>query len=157
MHLKHGISSSTFRLLLPSLFKRKEWAAFRLSVAPERSSFRQSIWSLFHYSPAQFHFKPGALSISRKSSQLALPSNPNRSIPLSRAHYYMHKNCNEFVKTDAQTGMLSGIPKSAMCVQRFDDSRNSAIHNTYRVSLRSSSIQEPRDPLFIVFFCFCIV
>ena len=37
-----------------------------------------------------------------------------------------------------------------MCVQRFDDSLNSAIHNTYRVSLRSSSMQEPRDPLFIV-------
>ena len=52
--------------------------------------------------------------------------------------------------TDAQTGMPFGIPKGAMCVQRFDDSRNSAIHNTYRVSLRSSSMQEPRDPLFMV-------
>jgi hypothetical protein len=34
-----------------------------------------------------------------------------------------------------------------MCVQRFDDSRNSAIHITYRISLRSSSLREPRDPL----------
>ena len=40
------------------------------------------------------------------------------------------------------------LPKqSARCVQRFDDSRNSAIHTTYRISLRSSSLREPRDPL----------
>lgn len=38
----------------------------------------------------------------------------------------------------------------AMCVQRFDDSLNSAIHITYRISLRSSSMREPRDPLLKV-------
>jgi hypothetical protein len=37
-----------------------------------------------------------------------------------------------------------------MCVQRFDDSRNSAIHTTYRISLRSSSLREPRYPLLRV-------
>ena len=52
--------------------------------------------------------------------------------------------------TDTQTSMLSGIPESAICVQRFDDSLNSAIHITYRVSLRSSSMLEPRDPLLKV-------
>src|SRR3954465_2264424 len=46
--------------------------------------------------------------------------------------------------------MLFGIPKSARCVQRFDDSLDSAIHITYRVSLRSSSMREPRDPLLKV-------
>lgn len=51
---------------------------------------------------------------------------------------------------DARTGMPSGIPEGAMCVQRFDDSRNSAIHITYRISLRSSSMPEPRDPLLKV-------
>ena len=51
------------------------------------------------------------------------------------------------VFTDTQTSMLFGIPKSAICVQRFDDSRNSAIHTTYRISLRSSSSREPRYPL----------
>jgi hypothetical protein len=50
---------------------------------------------------------------------------------------------------DSQTGMLSGIPGSAICVQRLDDSR-SAIHITYRISLRSSSLREPRDPLLKV-------
>jgi hypothetical protein len=37
-----------------------------------------------------------------------------------------------------------------MCVQRLDDSLNSAIHITYRISLRSSSMPEPRDPLLKV-------
>jgi hypothetical protein len=37
-----------------------------------------------------------------------------------------------------------------MCVQRFDDSLNSAIHINYRISLRSSSLPEPRDPLLKV-------
>jgi hypothetical protein len=40
--------------------------------------------------------------------------------------------------------------EGAMCVQRFDDSLNSAIHTTYRISLRSSSMREPRDPLLKV-------
>ncbi|CAM9429096.1 unnamed protein product, partial [Choristocarpus tenellus] len=34
----------------------------------------------------------------------------------------------------------------ARCVQRFDDSRDSAIRKTYRISLRSSSLREPRHP-----------
>ncbi|KAF1928462.1 hypothetical protein M421DRAFT_101255 [Didymella exigua CBS 183.55] len=46
--------------------------------------------------------------------------------------------------------MPHGIPRGAMCVQRFDDSLNSAIHTTYRISLRSSSMPEPRDPLLKV-------
>ena len=40
----------------------------------------------------------------------------------------------------------SSVKRSARCVQRFDDSR-SAIRITYRISLRSSSSQEPRYPL----------
>jgi hypothetical protein len=53
-----------------------------------------------------------------------------------------------------QTGVPSGIPKGAMCVQRFDDSLNSAIHTTYRISLRPSSMREPRDPLLKVIYRF---
>ena len=59
---------------------------------------------------------------------------------------------------DAQTGMLPGYPESAICVQRFDDSLNSAIHTTYRNWLRSSSMHEPRDPpLEVVTFSFCFL
>jgi hypothetical protein len=43
-----------------------------------------------------------------------------------------------------------------MCVQRFDDSLNSAIHTTYRISLRSSSMPEPRDPLLKVLIFVCL-
>ena len=37
-------------------------------------------------------------------------------------------------------------PGSARCVQSFDDSLDSAIRITYRISLRSSSMREPRHP-----------
>jgi hypothetical protein len=46
--------------------------------------------------------------------------------------------------------MPARILAGAMCVQRFDDSLNSAIRITYRISLRSSSMPEPRDPLLKV-------
>ena len=39
---------------------------------------------------------------------------------------------------------------SARCVQNFDDSLSSAIRMTYRISLRSSSLWEPRHPLLKV-------
>jgi hypothetical protein len=55
------------------------------------------------------------------------------------------------VRNGARTGVPPGIPEGAICVQRFDDSLNSAIHITYRISLRSSSMPEPRDPLLKVF------
>jgi hypothetical protein len=43
-------------------------------------------------------------------------------------------------------------PESAICVQRLDDSLNSAIRITYRISLRSSSLREPRYPLLRVVY-----
>ena len=52
--------------------------------------------------------------------------------------------------SDAQADMPSANASGAICVQRFDDSRNSAIHTTYRISLRSSSLREPRYPLLRV-------
>lgn len=36
--------------------------------------------------------------------------------------------------------------RSAMCVQNLDDSLSCAIRITYRISQRSSSVREPRDP-----------
>jgi hypothetical protein len=42
----------------------------------------------------------------------------------------------------------------ASCVQSFDDSLSDAIRMTYRISLRSSSLWEPRHPLLKVFICF---
>ena len=42
------------------------------------------------------------------------------------------------------------ITEGAMCVQRLDDSQCLAIHTTFRSLLRSSSVQEPRDPVLKV-------
>ena len=76
------------------------------------------------------------LDFNETAGTVQTPNTKHRSYEVS---------CN-----DAQTGMPLGIPRSAMCVQRFDDSLNSAIHITYRISLRSSSMPEPRDPLLKV-------
>lgn len=46
------------------------------------------------------------------------------------------------------------MASGATCVQRLDGSRDSAIHTKYRISLRSSSMREPRYPLPRVVFCF---
>jgi hypothetical protein len=79
-------------------------------------------------------------------------SNPASSPYTSKSMKEREKKAE--VVTDTQTSMPSGIPEGAMCVQRFDDSLNSAIHITYRISLRSSSMREPRDPLLKVVFEF---
>ena len=47
--------------------------------------------------------------------------------------------------------------RGASCVQRFDDSQIHADRITYRTLLRSSSLQEPRDPLLKVVFCIYMV
>ena len=44
-----------------------------------------------------------------------------------------------------------------MCVQKSDGSLKSAIHNAYRISLRPSSMREPRHPLLKVFSDFYLV
>ncbi len=51
---------------------------------------------------------------------------------------------------DTQISILPVVTGSAMCVQRFDDSREFADRITYRISLRSSSLWEPRHPLLKV-------
>ncbi len=75
------------------------------------------------------------------------------SDPLGRIPFVKQKKILGVIGINgSQTGMLPGIPESAICVQKFDDSLNSAIHTTYRNSLRSSSLREPRDPLSKVVF-----
>ena len=70
----------------------------------------------------------------------------------SAATPILHTDVRE-IETDTQRGMLPRALESATCVQRFDDSLNSAIRITYRISLRSSSLWEPRYPLLRVVFC----
>ena len=66
-----------------------------------------------------------------------------------RLHVFL-RTPSSIDRTDTQEGVLAGVPTSATCVQRFDDSLNSAIRITYRISLRSSSMREPRYPLLRV-------
>ena len=61
-----------------------------------------------------------------------------------------HHQGDGSVGTDSQTGILATEVSSAMCVQRLDDSQECACRMTFRISLRSSSLQEPRDPLLKV-------
>ena len=75
-----------------------------------------------------------------------------------KAHRSRTKHCSlatatqsESKRGDTQPDMLLGY-NSAICVQKFNDSRKSAIHTTFRALLRSSSTHEPRDPLFRVVF-----
>ena len=53
---------------------------------------------------------------------------------------------------DAETDRPLTEVLGAICVQKLDDSRDSAIHIKYRISLRSSSLREPSDPLLQVVF-----
>ena len=46
-------------------------------------------------------------------------------------------------------------PRSAICVQKFDDSLSFAIRITYRILQRSSSLREPRYPSLRVVHCYC--
>jgi hypothetical protein len=87
------------------------------------------------------YFRGAGLSNETKASTPPIPKEKGLSFPFEDVN-------------DTQTGMPLGIPRGARCVQRFDDSRNSAIHITYRISLRSSSMREPRDPLLKVVFSF---
>ena len=77
-----------------------------------------------------------------------LNHNKNHSPP--RIVIVIQQQLLRVVSTDTETGMLPGVPGSAICVQKFDDSLYSAIRITYRISLRSSSLREPRYPLLKV-------
>ena len=89
-----------------------------------------------------------------RRTSLVLPSLFEKSGQQTRCPHATPGVCSFY--HDTQTGMLPGYPESAICVQRFDDSLNSAIHTTYRNWLRSSSMHEPRDPpLEVVTFLLC--
>ena len=56
----------------------------------------------------------------------------------------------EWCQQTLRQACSQGYPGSARCVQSFDDSLDSASRKTYRISLRSSSLREPRYPLLRV-------
>ena len=90
--------------------------------------------------------------ISADAFQGSWPHKEASKINTPTSIHSTSKSLRGWYINDTQTGILLGIPRSARCVQRFDDSLNSAIHITYRISLRSSSMREPRDPLLKVVY-----
>ena len=90
---------------------------------PERRRNSRSLRKIGWKTPRRLHFEG--------RGRTATPQGPREAV---------------YVVSDTQTDMLPREPESAICVQRFDDSLNSAIHTTYRSWLRSSSMHEPRDP-----------
>ena len=73
-----------------------------------------------------------------------------RDCQLCRLFRLSKKGRRQGGSTDAEAGVPLAEASGAICVQRLDDSRNSAIHIKYRISLRSSSLREPRYPLLRV-------
>jgi len=89
-------------------------------------------------------------SYYEKKAQITETIYDLKSLNLRRENSLSNSTLSSVDRTDTQEGILPGMPRSATCVQRFDDSLNSAIRITYRVSLRSSSMREPRYPLLRV-------
>ena len=89
-------------------------------------------------------------------SQFPKPSlvTPRRNGPYPhlrrRIAYSLRQDVEEIDKPILREAWSQVYPVTAICVQRFDDSLSSAIRITYRISLRSSSLREPRYPLLRV-------
>ena len=65
-------------------------------------------------------------------------------------HIHIHTHTHSLV-TAVLCGTQTDMPRrGACCVQKLDDSQIHADRTTYRTLLRSSSMQEPRDPLLKV-------
>ena len=70
---------------------------------------------------------------------------------------HLHAHSGVYLEPILKEACSQGYPVSAICVQRFDDSLSFAIRITYRISLRSSSLREPRYPLLRVVYVFVFV
>jgi hypothetical protein len=102
---------------------------------------------------------------------IAIHSSNYSSQDCNNRHYYIHTNAhvhsllsittrnpttharNTITCTSVERGPQTlrqacyrENPESAVCVQNLNDSRGFAIRITYRISLRSSSLWEPRHP-----------
>ena len=66
--------------------------------------------------------------------------------PAVGMHYQITHTNAEWDPQTLRQACYRENPESAMCVQNLNDSRGLAIRITYRISLRSSSLWEPRHP-----------
>ena len=94
----------------------------------------------------------GLVLHSTPRSRLRRMATSISSTSLTRPPFGRRRGRGEWCEQTLQQTCSQAYPGSARCVQRFDDSRDSAIRITYRISLRSSSLWEPRHPLLKVVF-----
>jgi hypothetical protein len=82
--------------------------------------------------PASFLYHTVVCGMGTANAFRDEPSTKDGSVQIRPAGPPIYKGPRIDRLHDTQTGMLLGIPRSARCVQRFDDSLNSAIHITFR-------------------------
>ena len=127
-------------------------------------------WVLFDATPKRSTLSIAIVSVTRSSHAIERPTSsslhfgrlastrqqggPQSAAPHSSAGAKRRTSARggEWGEQTLQQACSQAYPGSAMCVQNFDDSLNSAIRITYRISLRSSSLREPRYPLLKVVF-----
>ena len=118
-------------------------------------AFKRSTIRTRHRGGISLHHTGLRLHPPDAANTSALQSTHSNRVGQTTIQTHAQGMCRKGV-TDTQTGMLPGIPGSAMCVQGFDDSLNSAIHTTYRISLRPSSLRLPRHPWFAIVKVFLV-
>ncbi|KAK1257708.1 hypothetical protein QJS04_geneDACA023572 [Acorus gramineus] len=142
-----------------------------LRVAPPDLRSRSTLplrqwWGSF--SRARCHARPGKASDARGRDSASQPTampcrDPQRTLgfsrpptgnggPASASGTIPSIGRGMMPRSDGRRDAQAGVPSTrwvsgATCVQRLDGSRDSAIHTKYRISLRSSSMREPRYPL----------
>ena len=138
--------------------KANSWHWRHTRAARHRATARESWRTKTRESPSKLRERPRRTRPgSRSASADATPpregeeSRDGQIAPSRRAALRRGAGEEEGADVrDTEADMPRAEARGAMCVQRFDDSLNSAIHITYRISLRSSSMPEPRDPLLKV-------
>jgi hypothetical protein len=93
-------------------------------------------------------------NILRRSTQRPEGLKPNFQCP---SHVFRKTRSGVYLEPILKEAWSQGYPETAICVQRFDDSLSSAIRITYRISLRSSSLWEPRYPSLTVVLSFVLL
>ena len=102
---------------------------------------------------AQSPTDPGLSASQRRRIVRPASTRPRNTHPLPCWRGDMTKTASsvEWSLQALKQACSQEYPESAMCVQSLDDSLDSAIRITYRISLRSSSLREPRHPPLKVF------
>ena len=94
------------------------------------------------------HKMLGTLAVAAEPFRSNASEVPTHTLRYRKSQQHARKG-NSHWSNKAQTlkqACFQGYPKSTICVQVPVGSRNSAIHNAYRTSLRPSSLFEPRHP-----------